>query len=157
MNESGVEQSKLNSMKPKLILCLALVLSGLFHPLSAQAVSMWTQLNSTNLNNQRLAFTIKADKTENGVHFRVTIESKSATLSKFLDAHLTVCDREKQIIECAVEKTPRNKGVVYEFTVSSEFLAKSQFTFGNMAESNGQPMPAGDFYWFYLKDFTDEK
>ncbi len=28
MNESGVEQSKLKSMKPKLILCLALVLSG---------------------------------------------------------------------------------------------------------------------------------
>ena len=144
-------------MKLKLILGLALILSGLFPALSARAGSMWTQLDSTNLNNQRLAFTIKTEEAKDGLHFVVTVESKDATISPFLDAHLTVFDGEKQIVECAVEKTPRDKGVVYEFTVSSKYLAKSQFTFGNMAESNGHPMPAGDFYWFYLKDFAIEK
>src|ERR1017187_4550109 len=145
-------------MKSKIILCLALVLSGLLSTLSARAGSMWTQLNSTNLNNQRLAFSIKTEKVKDGLHFLVTVESKEATLSMFLQAYLTITSDEDQIVSCAVDKARRDKGsVAYEFTVSTKYLAKSQFTFGNMAESNGHPMPAGDFYWFYLKDFSNEK
>ena len=144
-------------MKPKLLLGLALVLSGLFQASSAHAVSMWTQLDTTNLNSQRLVFKIKTEKADDSVRFQIQIEPKSATLSPILDANLTVFDGDKKIVECSVEKAPRDKGVVYEFTVSSKYLAKSQFTFGNMAESNGHPMPAGDFYWFYLKDFANEK
>ena len=119
---------------------------------------MWTQLDSHNINDQRLTFTIKVEKTEaHNVRFLVTVESKGATLSPFLEAHLAVFDDRKQIVSCAVERTLREKRVAYEFEVSSEYLAKSKFTFGNMAESNGRPMPAGDFYWFYLKDFVDTK
>ena len=143
-------------MKFKIILCLALVLSGLFPALSARAASMWTQLDSHNLNNQRLAVTIKTEKTKDGLRFLVTVESKEATVSPFLDARLSVFEGEKQIVSCAVDKTQQDKGVVYEFTVSSKYLAKSKFTFGNMAAANGHPMPAGDFYWFYLKDFAGE-
>ena len=42
----------------------------------------------------------------------------------------------------------------YAFTVGAKYLAKSQFTFGNMVnDSKGRAMPAGDFYWFYLGEF----
>ena len=70
---------------------------------------------------------------------------------------MTVFDGDKRIVECPVEKMLRDKGVAYEFTVSSKYLARSQFTFGNMAESHGHPMPSGHFYWFYLKDLASEK
>jgi hypothetical protein len=125
--------------------------------LSADAVSMWTQLDSHNVGKQRLSFTVKAEKTGKKVRFQVSVESKDAPLSSFLEAHLAVYDGTNEIVSCAVEKAQSGKGVVYTFEVSPKYLTKSQFTFGNMAESNGRPMPAGDFYWFYLKDFVDEK
>lgn len=118
---------------------------------------MWTQLYSQDLKNQRLAFAISIEKADDGAHFHVVVESKTAVLSPILQANLSVFDGEKQIVSCAVEKTQRDKGVAYEFTVSSKYVAKSKFTFGNMAEANGKPMPAGDFYWFYLGDFANEK
>ena len=61
------------------------------------------------------------------------------------------------IVTCALETTRRDKGVVYEFEVSSKYLASSRFSFGNYAELKGRPMPAVDAYWFYLKDFAEEK
>jgi hypothetical protein len=115
---------------------------------------MVTQLDSHNVNNQGLSFTIRATKTGHNVRFQVSIESKEAKLSSFLQAHLAVLDGTNQIVSCAVEGTRRDKGVAYEFEISSKYLAESQFNFGNMAEANGRPMPAGDFYWFYLKDFA---
>jgi hypothetical protein len=100
------------NMKPKLLLCLALVLSGLFTALSARAGSMWTQLDSANLNTQRLGFTIKTEKAKDGLHFVVTIESKDATISPFLDAHLTVFDGEKQIVEGAASGHPMHAAII---------------------------------------------
>jgi len=134
----------------RIISCLATALFAL----QVGAVSMVTRLDSHNVNNQRLNFTVKATKTGHNVRFQVSIESKEATLSPILQAHLTVFDGTNRIVSCAVERTRRDKGVTYEFEVSSKYLAESQFNFGNMADANGQPMPAGDYYWFYLKDFA---
>jgi hypothetical protein len=142
-------------MRPARIL---IPLTVAFAALSAVAVSMVTQLDSHNIYHQRLSFTIKANKNvAQNEHFIITVEPKEATLSPFLRAHLAVVDGTNQIVSCAVENAHRDKGVVYEFEVSLRYLAKSTFSFGNMAELNGQPMPAGDFYWFYLKDFVSEK
>ena len=128
-----------------------------FAALSASAASMWTQLDSTNINNQRLTFSVKAEKENDDVRFQVSVESKSAVLSSFLVANLAVYDGTNRIVSCALDKTQRDKRVTYEFEISSQYLSKSKFTFGNMAEANGRPMPAGDFYWFYLKDLASEK
>jgi hypothetical protein len=123
----------------------------------ANAASIWTQLEPHNIDRQRLSFTINADKVGANVHFQVSVESKGEPLSSFLQAYLEVLDGTNRIVGCSVEKTQRDKGAVYEFEVSSKYLAQSRFTFGNMAASNGRPMPAGDLYWFYLKDFSDQK
>ena len=71
-------------MRNKLLLCLALVLGGLFPALSARAESIWTQLDSTNLNNQPLAFTIETKTTKDDVIFFVRIESKAELFRHFL-------------------------------------------------------------------------
>jgi len=123
----------------------------------ADAVSMFTQLDSRNIGEQRLDFTIKADKKGAFVHFVVSVQSKSEALTQFLTADLEVFDGTNQIASCSVQKAQHDKSVVYEFDVSPKYLAKSRFTFGDMAEANGHPMPAGDYYWFYLTDFADEK
>jgi hypothetical protein len=122
--------------------------------LPANAVSMFTQLDSHNLGDQRLNFTIETNRLAALVHFKVFVQSGQAALTSIPSASLQVCDGTNQITSCPLEKAQRDKGVIYEFDVSSKYLEKSRFTFGNRAESNGQAMPAGDFYWFYLKDFA---
>ena len=118
---------------------------------------MFMQLDSHNLGDQRLSFSIKTDKSGPFLHFKVSIQSKSEALTHFLNSDLEVFDGTNQIASCSVEKAQRGQSVVYEFDVSPKYLAKSRFTFGDMAESDGKPMPAGDYYWFYLADFADEK
>ena len=120
----------------------------------ANAVSMFTQLDSHNLGEQRISFTIETNNIGAFVHFKVFVQSKHAALTPIPKAVLEVCVGTNQVASCPVETAQRDKGVVYEFDVAPKYLAKSRFTFANMAESNGHPMPAGDFYWFYLKDFV---
>jgi hypothetical protein len=115
---------------------------------------MFTQLDSHNLGEQRLSFTIETNRIGGFVHFKVSVQSKHATLTPIPRAVLEVWDGTNQVASCSVETAQRDKGVIYEFDVSPKYLSKSRFTFANMAESNGHPMPAGDFYWFYLKDFA---
>jgi hypothetical protein len=94
----------------RIITCLGTALFAL----QVGAVSMVTQLDSHNVNNQGLSFTIRATKTGHNVRFQVSIESKEAKLSSFLQAHLAVLDGTNQIVSCAVEGTRRDKGVAYE-------------------------------------------
>ncbi len=125
--------------------------------LQANAVSTWTQLDAQNTGKQRLSFTIKTEKTGRNLRFRVVVAPKDAALSPLLNASLAVFDGTNRVVSCAVEPARRDPSATYEFEVSPKYLEKSTFTFGNMAESHGQPMPAGDFYWFYLKDVAREE
>jgi hypothetical protein len=133
--------------------CLVFVLSAS----RAEPASMWTQLNPDNIGKQRLSFAIVAENTNGNVQFKVTVEPKEAAISSFLEGHLSVFDGKEEIAVCDLKEDRSRKSVAYAFKVSRQYLAKSKFTFGNMAESNGRPMPAGDFYWFYLQDFVSEQ
>src|SRR6185295_7366166 len=117
---------------------------------AAAAVSMWTELKTGKVDDQRLKFDIRVEKTDDGGRkFEVVVAGKSAELSPLVEGHLLVRDGETEIVRCDVEKQRSEKDVKYTFTVGAKYLAKSQFTFGNMAhDSNGRAMPAGDFYWF---------
>lgn len=133
---------------------IVLMLFASFIGFRANALSMFTQLDSHNLGEQSLSFTIETNKTGAFVRFKVSVQSKHAALSPIPSAVLEICDGTNRVASCPVQKSQHDKAVVYEFDVSPKYLAKSRFTFANMAESNGHPMPAGDFYWFYLKDFA---
>ena len=67
------------------------------------AVSMFTHLDSRNIGEQRLDFTIKADKKGAFVHFVVAVQSKSEALTQFLTADLEVFAGTKPdcVIFCA--------------------------------------------------------
>jgi hypothetical protein len=129
-------------------------LFAVFIGFRANSLSMFTQLDSHNLGEQPLNFIIETNKIGSFVHFKVSVQSKDAALTSIPAAVLEVWDGAKQVASSALQNEQRDKCVVYEFDVSPKYLAKSRFTFSNMAESNGHPVPAGDFYWFYLKDFA---
>jgi hypothetical protein len=133
---------------------LALFTAFVFH---ADAVSMFTQLDPHNLDEQSLGFAIKIETNGMLVHFEISAHSRNEKLTQYLTATLEVFDSTNQVASCSLEKESSGKGVVYEFDVSPQYLAQSKFTFGNMAESNGRPMPAGDMYWFYLADFIGKE
>jgi hypothetical protein len=120
----------------------------------ALALSNVTQLNGTNLDKQdAFNFTIKTEKKDDGIHFHITIEPKGATsISSALESNLLVMDGATQIVSCDVAPQHNGKSVTYDFVVSDKYLEKSIFNFGNMAVVDGKPMPAGDFYWFFLAD-----
>lgn len=136
---------------------IILTLFTTFICLRADALSSFTQLDSGNLNDQSLGFTIKTDNKNILIHFAISVQSKTEALTSFLSAFLEVFDGTNKITSCPVEKTQEGKSVIYEFDISPKYLTQSKFTFGNMAEANGQPMPAGDFYWFYLADFAGQQ
>ena len=129
----------------------------------SNAESMETQLNSHNVSQQRLSFTIKSSKFGSNMVYRILVESKSESVSSNLWSSLEVFDGTNMIVNCAVEPMRHDKSAVYEFEISQRYLVKSRFTFGNMAEEHDLPNgrrwfpPYGDLYWFYLKDFADKK
>jgi len=134
-------------------LAIALLTSA-FATAPAYALSNVTQLTAANLDKQdAFNFTIKTEKKDDGIHFHITIEPKgAASISSALESNLVVMDGPTQIVSCDVAPKRTDKSVTYDFVVSDKYLEKSIFNFGNMAVVDGKPMPAGDFYWFYLGD-----
>jgi hypothetical protein len=123
------------------------------------------QLNRQNVGKQEeLSFTITANKREQQVHFNVSIQTnapppipmKNGPIISFSStAVLEVFDDTNKIASCYLAKSLLSD--VYEFDVSLKYLTKSKFRFRNVLAVNGESVPQSYTYWFYLKDFVDEK
>jgi hypothetical protein len=148
-------------MRPQLT-CSLLASIAIFSLVSARdalAVSEVTQLTPANIATQdAFAFSVNAKGKGDLVEFVFKVTPKGGgALSSILEGDLMVKDGDVTIAICPIDKTRTDKGVTYTFVVAGKYLGKSEFNFANMAVSNGQPMPAGDFYWFYLGDFAPAK
>jgi len=151
-------------MKPKLISGLALVLM-LVAMQRAWARSTDIHVTPGNLKDIPPLFKVKVQD-ENGVRrFHVAVDPQGAGAGTALHGVLEIYDGQKLISSCVVAsgKLPsgmhglsaalQERGVDFEFAVATNYLAASKFKM-NYFQTNA---PAFDGYWFYLKDFCDEK
>ncbi|HTB86166.1 MAG TPA: hypothetical protein VK742_21140 [Candidatus Sulfotelmatobacter sp.] len=171
-------------MKPKLLLCLALVLSGcllgLFNPQSACGYEVVTQINHANLKNYSFLKikTARLNFTNNSaVWFTVIVIPKNKQKSEHVDkiylGRLVISDTNGFIAGTSVQwrkfegelpdvpKPLRAKCVVFEFVVGDKYLEKSEFKVEEFSaeEKTGEALIGGSptEYIFNLKEFDDEK
>jgi hypothetical protein len=172
-------------MNPKLLLCLALVLSGcligLFNPQSACGYEVVTQINHANLKTDCSFLKIKTVRfgsTNNpAVWFTVIVIPKNKQKSEHVDkiylGRLDISDTNGFIAGTSVHwrklegelpdvpKPLRAKCVVFEFVVGDKYLEKSEFNVEEFSaeEKTGEALIGGSptEYIFNLKEFDDEK
>ncbi len=133
----------------------------------AHGISTWTQLTASNIKKQHLVLTIDVKDRGSLKEFEIAVKRRTGALSPVLDVQLGIYDGETRIASCPIHRFQRDGEVVCTFQVSSKYLEKSQFIFGEMGyiekkDASGKvkeviPMPSGDFYWLYLKDFASSK
>jgi len=137
-------------MKPKLLLCLALVLSANL----AFAVSVEIHVLPNSPPDWNLPVSVKVADADFGKHFVVFYKADKTNDDEFVGAQLDVCSENEQIASCPVAKEWTTNGVQFEFTVSASNLLASKFSVSELAHVGKQPMPAFTAYWFYLRDFA---
>jgi hypothetical protein len=111
---------------------------------------------------------IKITNTADSVKFRVIVTGRDNTT--LLAGTLSIYREGKLISSCLVsatklgpeskevDKTVIGKSVVFEFSVSPDFLAESKFQIYDQSEPPTPPAPvSGVAWWFYLKDFASAK
>jgi hypothetical protein len=153
-------------MKPRLLLCLALVLFTLaaygFGPTSVY------EINRTNLNTNYSFLLIKSEHNnadnKDVILYRVAVMMPNANIHPAdLRGFLTIKAGEKYVGLVEVSKSPHNpalyfpeipkkfraEAIEYDFSVSSQYLSNSDFTVYDG--------PSNCCYRFALKDFVDEK
>jgi hypothetical protein len=164
-------------MKPKLILCLALVLSCIFATQRAYSYVAEIQINHANLktyysllkiktvllnftNNPVVFFTvivIPKDKRQQSEHFegKLGINDPSIKDSHKVIGYTSVEARKYQgpFIE-EVQKSLRDKCIMFQFGVAVKYLETSEF---RVEETYGELDGAPVDYVFNLKEFADEK
>jgi hypothetical protein len=140
------------TMKSKLVLCLALVLSGLFSALSARAEMDIFQISPTNVSDSPVS--VQVTKVDFGERFTVFYKTNETSSDKFLHGQLQVSDGDNKISSVAVEKIWTTNGVRFEFTVSAAFLTASKFTVTEQGHIREMGMPGFANWWFYLSDFV---
>lgn len=155
-------------MKPKLLLCLAAVI--LLNPAYRVLGSMVIlSVDSTNI--QTLPFVVKTEEADYGrkILFRVIADPKGAPYAPEDNMHfslgrasLSVYDGTNCISSCSVagQKVPSNmrdvkppladKGVLFEFTVGTNYLRSVEFEIGYGSTLH----PAIDNYRFALQTFV---
>jgi hypothetical protein len=155
-------------MNPKFLLCLAAII--LLNP----AYRVWGSMvvisvNSTNI--QTMPFVLKAEPVDYGkkILFRIIANPKGSPYApddnmhfSLAGASLTVYAGSNFISSCSVtgQKVPSNmqgvkepladKGVLYEFTVSTNYLPSVEFEIGYVSALH----PAIDNYRFALQKFA---
>jgi hypothetical protein len=139
-------------MKPKLILCLALVLSGLFPALLARASVEFFQISPTNVFDSPIS--VQVTNVDSGERFTIFYKTNETTSDKFLHAQLEISDGKNKISSTPVEKTWTTNGVKFEFTVSAAYLTTSKFTVTEEGHVREIGMPGFANWWFYLRDFV---
>jgi hypothetical protein len=145
-------------MKPKLLPCLALVLSVAF----PQAHGMQTppiELTATNLATDYsfiIIKTIHIPKPGNeSDYFTVIVMPKKGHKPRNFEGRLEICDKEKLI--CGTQVVPSDRGdksISFSFLVSIDYLATSGFSLVeplHVLEDNPTT------YHFNLKDFANAK
>ena len=163
-------------MKPKLILCLALVLSGVFASQRAYGYVAEIQINHANL---KADFSFLKIKTvhinltnDEVVFFTVMVIPKDKQQSERFEGHLeindasikgshkviayTLVEARKLTDGTIIEEIPkqlRAKCVVFQFSVAVKYLETSEF---RVEETSGEFDSPTD-YCFNLKEFADEK
>jgi hypothetical protein len=166
------------AMKPKLILCLALVLSGFLCPQNLQAFIAIIPLNQTNIAAEapfiRIA-SIRGGLTNNPVtYFTVFVLLKDNMKGELVSGFLTVNDNSGKGFESILAYTqvpakelpdgfvpkdaPKSwtgKCKAYSFSVATSLLAHSKFS----VEYTNDPKwgTSGTDYTFTLREFADEK
>jgi hypothetical protein len=155
-------------MKPKLILCLALVLGivWLVPVLSAYAVSVEISVTPQNLNQRQYVFSISTNAAPNGIFFHVNISATKDAI--YSDSTVDVCTVVHTSDSSSIESTKHAIKIVLKkdihvwkanFIVSNKMLKSSNlyfiFTEFTHVEINGKSvvMPSATFYEIKLKDF----
>ena len=142
-------------MKPKLLLCLALVLSGLFPAFSAHTEMDTFQISPVNVSDSPIS--VQVTNMDSGEWFTVFYKTNETTTDKFLHANLQVSDGDKKISSVPVEKIWTTNGVEFEFMVSATYLTTSKFTITEEGHIREMGMAGFTNWWFYLRDFADAK
>ncbi len=117
-------------MKPKLILCLALVLS-ISSAQQAHALSTFTQIKTNDLQNATSFIKIKAQDTEGGEkRFRVIVTPYAGIKRENVFGNLDVYQGGKLVVRCnvlsarlpandkEVDKSVKDKSMMFEFTIA---------------------------------------
>jgi hypothetical protein len=137
-------------MKPKLILCLALVLSANL----AFAFSVDTHVLPNAPSDWNLPVSVQVTNTNWGKHFTVFLKNVGIDSDEFVGAQLQVSSEDDRIASCSVEKKWTTNGVQFEFTVSAAYVLASKFRVSVIGHRGKQPEPNFTAYWFYLRDFA---
>ena len=163
-------------MKQKLLLCLALVLGGIFYSQPTYAYTIGIQVNRTNIATAapfiRIVPTRIGPTNNPAVWFRIYLLTNDYAGEKFVSSSVIVADspasssclaRTKVQAEeplkgedpAAVPKSWAGKYKVFEFFVADRVLANSEFSVGFTKD----PIlgSAGTDYDFNLKEFAGEK
>ena len=136
-------------MKPKIILCLALVLSA--NLVFASSVEIHVLPNSPP--DWNVPVSVQVRDADFGKHFTVFLKDIGIDSDEFVGAQLEVSSEDNQIASCQLEKKWTTNGVQFDFTVSAAYVQASKFRVSILAHIGKQPMPAFTAYWFYLRDF----
>lgn len=143
-------------MKLKLLIGLALVLSGLLFVQPAFGAMDEVQLNQKNAKDSQ--FSVKIESTADGIHFSCQIRKGAYEENDHFYASLRIYDRTNLVAICPVEKTSDATFVRCRFIVAKNYLDTSEFYITQMfCDKNGNERPSGIKYWFYLRDFADAK
>jgi hypothetical protein len=164
-------------MKPKFILCLALVLSGSFTTQRAYGYVAEIRINHANLKTDysflkiktvRLNFTndpvvfftvivMPKGKRQQSEHFKGNLEINDASMT---NSQKVICYTSVEARKLTggtifdeIPKSMRAKCIVFEFGVAVKFLETSEF---RVEETAGEFDPLAD-YCFNLKEFADDK
>jgi len=151
-------------MKPKLILCLALVLSG---GLSTYGSMVEFPVTPTSLDQRQFVFSISTNSTLEGISFHITITPKTGVMPSDSGVGFssivtsTNGSRSSGLVKNEPQITLHKDDQIWkaDFIASSELLKKPDvyFVFGVPAHAtvNGKsiPMPAVDIYMIKLQDF----
>ena len=154
-------------MKPKLLLCLALVVS-MFAARQVYGYDVPFEINRKNINTDYSFLLIKAvhyNKTnDDTVIFTIIVMPRDNHQPDNFYGVLTVMDGKKHIVTTGLWRTPkgqvrqypdipkplRAKAVMFEFNISAKFISDS-----SVKLEEGPDL--GPSYFFKLKEFDDEK
>jgi hypothetical protein len=148
------------SMNPKLILCLALVLS-------AHGGSIDFRVTPKSLDQDKFVFSVSANSTQNGTSFHVTITAKTGVIPSDSTVGLSVLATSEKGARSMGPVKPETQVTLKkaDHTWEAEFIASKQLlkdpdvclVFGVVAHvtKNGKsiPMSSADFYVVKLRDF----
>jgi hypothetical protein len=159
-----------NQMNSKLLLCLALVLSGIFATQHAYGYVAEIQIKPANLKTDYSFLKIKTVRlgftNDRVVLFTVVVTPKDKRQqSEHFEGNLGINDTNGYIASTSVQaraggftedipKPLRGKCIVFQFTVAAKYLETSEF---RVEETYGELDGAPVDYIFKLKEFADEK